>query len=411
MKKSLAAGVSLLLAAGLASSAVAADVDRAPVRSIQGGDTRLDSVGDVVRGSDGTLYVVSPFWDAMFAHAPNASGNTPPIRTISGSKSLINTPSVVAIDKQDRVWTQLNGTSPYSIGMFSGSFNGNVSPLRTLGGSNTQLTFATGIAIAPNGDVYVSQSGSDHVLVFDSGAGGNVDPERVIVGPNTQLNDPTDLAVDAAGNLYVANAGAKITVFGPSASGNVPPARTISGPATTLASTTFVALDSGANVYVTDGTSDAVAVFAAGANGNVAPLTRLVGAATQLTLTGGAVVAPDRTVHVVEFGTAIRTFAPLVPLVKPGKVRALDVAGAKAAAKRTISWKAPAANPNAGAITQYVVTLKAGTKTLLTEKVKATVTKLVVARKKLKAGTVKVSVVAVNAQGKGPAATTSFKVV
>jgi len=76
--------------------------------------------------------------------------------------------------------------------------------------------------------IYVTNSGSVSVTVFELGASGNAVPVRTIAGSNTGLATPLGVGVDPLGNVYVANQSmGTVTVYGPTASGNVAPERTI----------------------------------------------------------------------------------------------------------------------------------------------------------------------------------------
>jgi hypothetical protein len=73
---------------------------------------------------------------------------------------------------------------------FDASAQGAATPLRTLQGAVTQIDQAAGVAVAPDGTVFVSstqQSGTPAILAFDATATGNVAPLRSITGPNAAL--------------------------------------------------------------------------------------------------------------------------------------------------------------------------------------------------------------------------------
>ena len=85
--------------------------------------------------------------------------------------------------------------------------------------SATSLNGPSGLAIGPNGDLFVADSGNNRVLEFPSGAGSGAAAVRVFGQPGmttsvrqTQasaqtLASPLGIAVDQASNLYVADAG------------------------------------------------------------------------------------------------------------------------------------------------------------------------------------------------------------
>lgn len=410
MKKILGALCGLLLVFVAVVPADAADRNLAPTKTIIGASSELQWVGDIGVGPDGTVTGSSAYWGALFAYAPTAGTDATWARKISGGKTGLSEPSGVAVDSQGRVWTSMNGMTPYSIGLFAATANGNAAPLKTIGGGNTGLTQAGGIAVGPNGDVYVVNHPTDSVLVFDSQAGGNAEPKRIIGGVSTQITDASDIEVDSAGTLYVAEPTfGMVLAFAPGANGNVSPARIISGPATTLSGPTTLSVDSGRNLYVGDSGETAVAVFTPSANGNVTPLTRLVGATTLLGTVGGIDVGLDRRVYVYDgFNDAVRVYPALVPLQKPGAVRSLAISGTSTSAYRAITWVAPVTNLNAGAITGYKVVIKKGTKVVGSRTTSPSVRSVTVSRSTLKAGTFTATVTALNKQGSSPAKTITF---
>lgn len=415
MKKLLGAVTGLTLVFATVVPADAADKNSAPVKTVSGASSELQNMSDIDVAADGTTFAASVYWDSLFTYAPTAGANAVPGRKIYGSKALLNSVSVVSLDPQGRPWAVLNATDNHSVGGFVKNANGNVSPFRTIGGSNTGISNAsgqvTGIAFGPNGDVFVADATSDSIRVFDAQAGGNVAPKRVIAGANTQLAGATDIATDPVGNLYVLiPTEAMVLVFKAGASGNVFPTRAVFGSNSGLVAPYDIDVDSGRNLYVSDASEDSVSVFLPSANGDVAPYTRLKGASTQIGNINGLSVGPDRRVHVLESSGKINIYRPLVPFTKAGIVRALKVGGTKAAAKRTVSWAAPVVKLNAGTITAYRVIVKKGTKVLVNKLVPASSRSLALAKSKLRTGSLKVTVVAVNKQGNGPAKTVAFTV-
>ena len=155
----------------------------------------------------------------------------------------------------------------------------------------------TGLAIGPNGNLFVADSGNNRVLEFASGATTGASALRVYgqtsftasavpssVSAET-LNAPQGLTVDKSYNLYVADAGANRVVVYPntsSASQAGLPASLVLGqadfshgaPGTGPNGLRFpvdVALDSGGNIFVSDAANNRVVVFPSLANLLVSP--------------------------------------------------------------------------------------------------------------------------------------------
>ncbi|MGV1037284.1 MAG: SBBP repeat-containing protein [Candidatus Nanopelagicales bacterium] len=106
-----------------------------------------------------------------------------------------------------------------------------VNPTPDLAKELQGISQATGVAVAPNGDVYVSNLALGTVSVFEPGAT-TPNPAKQVGGPGV-LSYPEGLAFDSAGNLFVANldpnpGGGSIQVFNPDVDRDNP-LRTITG--------------------------------------------------------------------------------------------------------------------------------------------------------------------------------------
>ena len=154
------------------------------------------------------------------------------------------------------------------------------------------LHVPAGLAIAPNGNLFVADSGNNRVLEFANGSKTGASALRVYgqtsftasalptpVSAET-LTAPQGLAVDKSYNLYVADVGANRVVVFPSTN-SAPqsglPASLVLGQAdfshsagsagpSGLRSPLDVALDSGGNIFVSDAANNRVVVFPSLAN-------------------------------------------------------------------------------------------------------------------------------------------------
>ena len=155
------------------------------------------------------------------------------------------------------------------------------------GTSALSLNTPSGVAIGPDGDIFVADSGNNRVLEFPGGAGTGVAAIRVYGQPdfNTAttpnavsaqtLSSPQGIYVDPAYSLYVADSGAnRALVFpntkdapaaGSTASVVIGQAQFSSAAAGSgvsgLRSPSDVALDSSGNIYVSDTGNNRVLVF------------------------------------------------------------------------------------------------------------------------------------------------------
>ena len=119
---------------------------------------------------------------------------------------------------------------PPSITIYSSKASGNTAPLRAITGPKTQLNWPTGIAFHPTRNELFVVNDTDHsVLVFDADADGDVAPRRMIQGAKTELRNPTGVHVDLAHQeLWIANFGNHTaTVYSIDAHGDTPPIRRI----------------------------------------------------------------------------------------------------------------------------------------------------------------------------------------
>ena len=111
---------------------------------------------------------------------------------------------------------------------------GNTPPLRIITGPKTQMNWPTGLAVDESkGELYVANDMGNSILVFNYTDEGDVAPKRVLTGAKTNIKNPTGLWLDTKNNeLWVANFGNhRATVYPRTASGDTAPIRVIrSGP-------------------------------------------------------------------------------------------------------------------------------------------------------------------------------------
>lgn len=140
-----------------------------------------------------------------------------------------------------------------------------------------------GLAIGPNGDLFVADSGNNRVIEFPAGSGNGASALRVYGQPNMfssvkpgqfsaqTLSAPQGIAVDPASNLYVVDTGANRVLTFPNtmsapASGAVA-AFVIGQPSFSASSggtfktPTDVAVDSSGNIYVSDAGNNRVLTY------------------------------------------------------------------------------------------------------------------------------------------------------
>ena len=266
-----------------------ADGDVAPVRTIVGENTRLVLPTGLAVLSDGSFAVVNgevtdgegnptdPLGGKIVnIFAPDASGNTAPVRSIVGEDTGLDGATGIAA-LADGSLAVANANEP-SVRVFAPAADGNVAPARVITGGSTQLVFPIGVSVLSDGLLWVSNGPGNSVLAFAADADGDVAPSRELAGANTTLNFPANVAGLPGGDLAVVNYfSSSVTVY---SSGGDPGAKVPDAPTALTA---------------TPGDGELSIDFTPGADGG-SPITDYE---YQM---GTATVAPDKT-----FNTAIGT--------------------------------------------------------------------------------------------------------
>ncbi|MEE8176667.1 MAG: hypothetical protein V3T65_01575 [Acidobacteriota bacterium] len=135
---------------------------------------------------------------------------------------------------QDRSIPGSGKFMPPSISVYRRDASGDSSPLRVISGPKTQMNWPTGIAMDPErGEIYIANDADDSILVFSASASGDVAPLRVLKGPKSLIKNPTGVFLDSKNDeVWVSNFGNHTaTVYKRGASGDTAPLRVIrSGP-------------------------------------------------------------------------------------------------------------------------------------------------------------------------------------
>jgi len=184
------------------------DVNLAPSREITSSHTTADPKDfDVPRGiavdGNSDMYISSYIENWVNAYCAGASGTPTPLSTLPSWFSDI---IVISLDPEDL---------PDDTAGWGGAIAGIVDVAVTAIGGSTDLEGQpTGIAVGPNGFVYVANQLQNSVSVFTIGSDGAPNLIAVIEGAQTGLNEPAGVAVDQNGCLYVANAqGGTVTAY------------------------------------------------------------------------------------------------------------------------------------------------------------------------------------------------------
>lgn len=235
----------------------------------------------------GNLYVSAsvvtapPMLNEILVYAPGATGAATPTSTIT-SNSLTAAATSIAVDATGTVYA-LSGNS---ILVFAAGSGVNTTPVRLITGTATLLNSASAIAVDSVQNIYVANAAGGNVLVFSSTQTGNVGPSSILAGASTQISTPIGVAVDLAGDIYVASynkpsTSSVVVEFAPGATGNVAPTRTLTSVASDAVA--GLAVDVLNNLYVVTDTATsnqlAVDVFSPGESGSSGPATTITSTA------------------------------------------------------------------------------------------------------------------------------------
>jgi uncharacterized protein (TIGR03437 family) len=241
-------------------------------------------------GAPADLVIGQPDFRTAIANFDTQGSETPAKTSLAGPAGLAIDPVTgalwVADSRNNRV---LRFPRPFDQG-------GRISPDLVVGQSSftsssssvvsaSSLKAPSGIAIGPDGDLFVADTGNDRVVQFAPGAGTGAAAVRVYgqaqmnasikpsqISPQT-LSAPQGLVVDQANNLYVADTGANRVLIYPNtrmaaasgvAAGFVIGQSSLSstsGGGASLRSPTDIALDSSGKIYVADGGNNRVLIF------------------------------------------------------------------------------------------------------------------------------------------------------
>ena len=192
--------------------------DDAPIRLLQGDRTRMaDPHGIALDTKNDLMFVVNQ----GTVHQVRAQGKPPRKENWPLGNYPLGRHMVVP------------GTGaflPPSITVFPRSASGDTAPLRVITGPKTGLNWPTGVAIDPEHDeLFVANEAGDAILVFRASASGDMAPIRVLKGPKSLIKNPSGLNLDLENDeLWVANFGNHTaTVHKRTAAGDTPPLRVI----------------------------------------------------------------------------------------------------------------------------------------------------------------------------------------
>ncbi|HUO06542.1 MAG TPA: hypothetical protein VMU16_15210 [Candidatus Binataceae bacterium] len=167
----------------------------------------LNRPSDIALDSTASPYVVNPPDNRITVYSPitGESGEitVPPIASIAGANTTLNQPQGIALDSSDNVYVTNKGSNTVLI--FPARSNGNVPPVRTISGGGSGLNNPQGVAVDVNGQIYVTNFGNNTVTVYRAGLDNTAGstPIVTISGGLSGLTGPNGIAVGVPSSLFL----------------------------------------------------------------------------------------------------------------------------------------------------------------------------------------------------------------
>ncbi|MBI2817188.1 MAG: hypothetical protein HYX72_09640 [Acidobacteria bacterium] len=199
-----------------------AEREDSPIRVLQGDRTLLADPHGIALDTKNNLMFVTNFGYSQ-SHTPGPDGRPIHGGTLGAGRGRELWP----LGWDDTV-PGSGKFSPPSITVYDLKASGNTAPVRVISGP--QFNWPTGLSFDPQrNELFVANDAGNSVLVFDASASGDVAPLRVIKGPKSLIKNPTGVFVDVKNDeLWVSNFGSySATVYKRTASGDTAPLRII----------------------------------------------------------------------------------------------------------------------------------------------------------------------------------------
>ena len=258
-----------------------------PERVIQGKETELQfNTCMYIDPKNGDIYTVeNDIGDSIKVFSSDASGNVAPKRNL---RVTHRAHTITADEEKDELFVSVN--YPPQVEVYRKTASGNEKPLRVVTGESTRLADVHGIAIDQKAkELFVNNWGhisqynvpgsgrfeDPSITVYPLDANGDTVPKRIIQGPRTQLDWPGAMFVDPdKGEVFVTNSvGQSILVFGAKDTGDVAPRRVIKGARTGLSYPASLAVDlKNQELWVSNLGNASATAYSLSAGGDTAPL-------------------------------------------------------------------------------------------------------------------------------------------
>jgi streptogramin lyase len=167
--------------------------------------------------SSGNSYVYDVGAAAIYVFASTASGSSSPIRTISGSSTLLGGGGKLSFDSSGNLWAATNN------GMleFSSTANGNVAPVNDIAAAASLTTCGFGTEFSVATPSFAFDSAGNMIVAFNVGVIGEPNVLKYAAGStstscptsNGAVITPSDISLDDHGYMYVLYAGASTYIY------------------------------------------------------------------------------------------------------------------------------------------------------------------------------------------------------
>lgn len=192
-----------------------------PTQYISWGQTNFDDIYGIAADTAGEVFIADYGNRYIYAFAAGATGNTAPVRTITGTDTSAFTEPylLVSDDAGDLTVSNYNNTSP-TIGTSR-------NPVRSNPQAHRHRLTPPFLQPDTRPRPHSTLPGlATSIVTFAAGANGNATPTRVISGASTNIFYPAALAIDAVSNIYYvddSNSTYTTMLFPATATGNVAP--------------------------------------------------------------------------------------------------------------------------------------------------------------------------------------------
>jgi hypothetical protein len=193
----------------------------------------MSDVGGIAVDAAGNMYAADTDLAKIYVFSPDTpSGSAPELasRTINVPGKAL---SGISVDTAGYIYA-VNGWGDNRVSVYSPGITDSASSILvrtfTTHSSSEPIGDSWGMALSNEGEVILADSTQNLVSFYPKTGTGVVSPTRTIAGSLTQIEYPAGVAMDPDGRLYVASyTNPKILVFAPDAFGNVAPIKVITG--------------------------------------------------------------------------------------------------------------------------------------------------------------------------------------